>query len=137
MANEFLIDVNTDPTPATWVTVESLLAGYDISLDALNWSHEDFSRYERIGNGYMKGYGLPIVRWTFRALKPVQRENLRDYCTSLTSEVYIRTPSNETAAGVRIWKDYLCLMNWVTRAEVMGYDAIEEVEIVFTRCIAQ
>ena len=137
MANEFLIDVNSDPTPATWVTVESLLAGYDISLDALNWSHEDYSGYIRLGSGQMRGTGFPVVRWIFRALRPTQRENLRDHCTSVSSEVYIRTPTNETVAGVRVWKDYLCIMNWVTRAELMGLDAVEEVEMTFTRCIVQ
>ena len=141
MADEFLIATNADPDPLTWTSVETLLASAstDITLRALGWEFEPYSKYITLSNGVIKGVGYPIIKWTFKGLRVEQRENLRDFCADLTSEVYIRTPTNETVAGVRVWKDYLCLMQWVNRSEILqdGIDFAEMVELTFTYCVVQ
>jgi hypothetical protein len=84
-----------------------------------------------------RGGGFPVVRWKFDALRVEQRENLRDFVPDVTTEVYIRTPTNETVAGVRQWIDYLCLATWPQRAEIIsdGVDRVDQVEIIFEHCV--
>jgi len=137
MTDEFLIGDDASADPADWSTVESLLAGGDVQVTSLAWTHEDFSRYEKLSNGHTTGLGYPVVTWTFRALSADQREALRDFCPGLSADVYIRTPTNETVAGVRQWKDYLCIMHWVERSEIVDFAYVEQVELRFTHCEEQ
>jgi hypothetical protein len=138
MADEFLIAAfATGVNPANWTKLETLLAeDNDISLRALEWTHEPYSKYIKLASGAIKGLGFPIVVWQFSNLRIGQREALRDFCADLTSRVYIRTPTNETTNGVRVWADYLCNLNWVQRAEILadGTDIAEKVELTFTHC---
>lgn len=140
MTDQFLIALEaTGSNPVNWTTVESLLTGTlpgnaDITLRALEWSFEPYSRYDNLGNGHDKGRGFPVARWTFKGLRLEQRENLRDFCTGVSANVYIRTPTNETAAGVRIWDDFLGILHWVQRSELAsdGLNMVEMVELTFT-----
>ena len=136
MADVFMIGASTNPSPLTWSTVETLLAGEDVTMRALDWSYEPYSQYAALASGQDRGRGLPVVVWKFRALRIEQRENLRDFVPGVSNSVYIRTPTNETAAGVRVWKDFLCIAHWMQRSELSsdGLDLTEEVEISFTHC---
>ncbi len=136
--DEFLLDNTSDADPETWVSVESLLSSVsaDITTDrALEWEHQPYVRGVKLGDGHVQGLGAPVVTWKFRALRPEQRENLKDYCAALSSDVYIRTPTNETSAGARVWKNYQAVMKWTDSFEIIGVDAVEEVFITFTSCI--
>ena len=133
--NTFLIAAKaTGADPDDWTEVETLLsnASADVTLRALDWEFQTCSRVQRLGDGTDLGRGSPRARWTFGGLRPEQRENLKDFCSGLTAEVYIRTPENETTAGVRDWGDYLCIMHWTAGPELVGTEWVEQVEMVFT-----
>jgi len=139
-ATTFLIGSNASSDPDDWTEVEGLLTSVSAtpSMDrVLEWEHQPYSQYTTLGNMETRGQGFPVVRWKFSALRIEQRENLRDFVDDVTTEVYIRTPTNETAAGVTVWKDYLCLAKWTQRAEIVstGIDAVRQVEIVFEHCV--
>ena len=138
-ANTFLIGAIASSDPDDWSVVTTLLSSVssDItSARALEWEHNPFAVYKTLGNLESRGYGLPVVRWKFGALRTEQRENLRDFISGTTTELYIRTSTNETVAGVRVWKDYRCLAKWVQRPELVYHgDNVMQVEILFERCI--
>jgi len=137
MADEFLIAaLATGSTPANWTKVETLLGTNDISLRALEWSYEPYSEYKKLADGKIKGVGAPKAIWSFKGLRFDQRENIKDFCTAMSSDVYIRTPTNETNAGVRIWDDFQAVMSWMPRSELVGLNAVEEIEITFTLLVA-
>jgi len=133
--NTFLIANTSDPDPDTWSVVEDLLSAVsgDITADrALEWEFQPYASSVTLGDGTKFGIGFPIATWKFRALRPEQRENLKDYCATLSGDVYIRTATNETAAGVRVWDDFQAKMKWTDGIEIIGVDAVEEVVIQFT-----
>jgi hypothetical protein len=138
-ATTFLIGDNASANPDDWSVVSTLLSSVsnDITVDrAMQWSHQDYSQYEKLGNMDSRGYGFPVVVWRFKALKEEQRENLRDFIPDVSAQVYIRTPTNETVAGVRVWKDYLCYGKWTQRAEIIdaGLENVRQFEITFEHC---
>lgn len=138
-ANEFLIAAKaTGSNPNNWTAVEGLLAAVsgDVTMRAFEFNFQPYAKYVKLGNAQKKGMGFPVATWSFRALRSEQRENLRDFCADISAEVYIRTRTNETVAGAAVWKDYLCIMNWVERAELIGVAWVEMIEITFTRCVA-
>jgi len=135
MADEFLLDNTSDSNPATWNQVATLLSTVsgDITLArALEWSYQPYARAVQLHNGQVRGLGYPIAVWRFGALRFEQRENLKDFCSGLSTNVYIRTPTNETAGGVRIWDDFLAIMKWTTESEIVGLDVVEQVILTFT-----
>lgn len=130
----------TGADPDDWTVVETLLSGIsrDISSDrALGWEFQQFSKYVKMADGQYKGLGFPTAAWIFKGLRVEQREAMRDYVTGTSAEVYIRTPTNETVDGVRVWKDYVCLVHWVQRSEIIqdGIDYAEMVELRFTHLV--
>lgn len=140
MADEFLIADTSDPDPLTWTSVSTLLSNVsgDITVDrALEWEFQPYAKAVTLGDGTKFGVGYPIVSWKFGALRPEQRENLKDFCATLSGEVYIRTPTNETSAGARVWKDYRAIMKWTEGYELVGVNYVEEVHIQFTHCVVQ
>lgn len=135
VADEFLLDDTSDPDPLTWGAVEDLLTAVssDITIGrALEWEFQPYTKGVTLGDGHVLGVGAPVATWKFRALKPEQRENIKDYCAGLSADVYIRTPTNETVAGVRVWKNYQAIMKWTDSFEIIGVDAVEEIVITFT-----
>ena len=138
-ANTFLIGAIASADPDDWSVVTTLLSSVsgDISsARTLEWEHNPYSVYKTLGNLATRGYGLPVVRWKFAALRTEQRENLRDFVLAVTTELYIRTATNETVSGARVWKDYLCLAKWVQRPELVYHgENVMQVEILFERCI--
>ena len=143
MTDQFLIALETTGSnPATWSVLSTLLASgigaADITLRSLEWAFEPFSKYDRLADCSDKGRGFPIARWTFKGLRVEQRENLRDFCSTPSAKVYIRTPTNETSAGMRIWDDFLGIVHWVQRAELAsdGLNMVEMVELTFTHLVA-
>ena len=136
MTDQFLIAaLATGSNPANWTTLESLLGTNDVTLRAVEWTFEGSSSYVTLASGKTRGLGYPIAKWTFKALRPEQRENIRDFCTGLSADVYIRTPTNETSTGTRVWDDYQAIMNWMNRSELIGVNYVEEIEITFSNLI--
>jgi len=137
-ATDYLLAAKaTGNDPDDWSVVATLLGdSTDITSDrALDWTFQPYVNYVSLADGTRFGRGSPVVTWTFRALRPLQREALRDFCLSLSSEVYIRTPTNEYQSGARVWRDYLCTMLWTPAAEIIGVNAVEDVQIIFRNCL--
>lgn len=138
--NDFLIATYATGTdPENWTTVSSLLSSVSSDITAaraLTWEIQPFSKYVTIGDGSTNGLGFPVVKWTFKDLRVEQRENLRDFISGTSAQLYIRTATNETSAGVRTWQDYLCIGHWMQRSEVIadGLDYAEMIELRFTHC---
>lgn len=138
MTSTFKIDDTSDSNPANWNAVSTLLSSVsgDITADrALEWEYQPYSSSKELDNGYRRGLGFPVVTWKFRALRPEQRENLKDFCSTLAADVYIQTPTNETTSGARVWKNYRAIMKWTDSFELVGVDYVEEVVLTFTHCI--
>ena len=139
MTDQFLLGSSASADPASWSIVATLLSNGSGDITegrALEWEFQPYAEYETLGNGQTMGQGYPVITWTFKALRPDQRENLRDFCTGMSTTVYIRTPTNETTAGAKIWDDFLCILHWTTRAELVGVNYIEQVVLTFTHCVA-
>jgi hypothetical protein len=136
--NFLIAALATGSNPDNWSQVETLLltASADVTLRALEWEYQPYSKAVVLGDGAQRGLGYPRARWLFKGLRPEQRENLKDFVASLSSEVYIRTPTNETSAGVRVWDDFQCLMHWTAEPELVGVNSVEGVEIRFTHLVA-
>lgn len=124
----------TGTDPDDWTEVESLLSAVsaDLTLRTLEWEYQPYSASVRLLSGHDLGLGYGRARWSFGGLRPEQRENLKDFCSGLSAAVYIRTPTNETAAGVRTWGDFSAILHWTVGPELVGLNAVEEVEMVFT-----
>lgn len=138
--NEFLLAaLATGADPDDWTSVESLLSAVDEepSMRTLDWEFAPAVKFAKLADGTTKAIGLPVARWTFKYLRPEQRENLRDFCAGMSAEVYIRTKTNETSAGARTWGDYQAIMSWMERGEIIsdGLSYVEMVEISFTHLI--
>jgi len=123
--------------PASWTAVSTLLSnGGDI--DQLpDWSFTPYPEFTERGDGGRSGQGLPVAAWRWKALRAEQRENLRDFCSALSAEVYIQTPTNETTSGARVWKNYRCQMLWMPVDE-NTFDAInttQDVDLEFRMCV--
>jgi len=128
----------TGSDPDDWTEVQDLLsaASLDVTLRALEWEYQPYSKSVILGDGTQRGLGYPRARWLFKGLRPEQRENLKDFCSALSAEVYIRTPTNETAAGVRTWDDFSGILQWTTEPEQVGLNYVEMVELIFTHLVA-
>lgn len=128
----------TGSDPDDWTEVQDLLsaASADITLRALEWEYQPYSKAATLGDGTKRGLGYPRARWLFKGLRPEQRENLKDFISALSAEVYIRTPTNETAAGVRTWDDFSALAHWTEGPELVGVNHVEMIELVFTHLVA-
>lgn len=128
----------TGSDPDDWTEVQDLLSttSLDVTLRALEWKYQPYSKSVILGDGTQRGLGYPRARWLFKGLRPEQRENLKDFCSALSAEVYIRTPTNETAAGVRTWDDFSGILQWTTEPEQVGLNYVEMVELIFTHLVA-
>ena len=133
---DFLIAASaTGSDPNNWSVVSTLLStgsGDVTSARALQFDYEPFSKYVTLANGHKKGLGYPVAHWVFKALRPAQRENLRDFCTGVSADVYIRTRLTETTAGAETWGDFSAIMKWKEGAELIGVNYVEVIEITFT-----
>lgn len=129
----------TGADPNNWSVVSTLLStvSTDITLRTLEWEFEPYSKYTRLANGQKRGMGFPIARWIFKGLRPGQRENLRDFCLTVSADVYIRTPTSETSGGVRTYGDYSAILSWMERSEIAsdGIGVVEQTELTFTHLV--
>jgi hypothetical protein len=135
--NTFLIaSLATGPDPDDWDVVEDELAAIslDITLRALEWEYQSYVSTVRLANGQDFGRGYPTAAWKI-TLRPEQREYFREYCSGLSADVYIRTPTNETSSGELAWSDFQAIMHWTAGPELYAVNAVEEVTMIFTHMV--
>ena len=69
----------------------------DIRTAEIIEPESDFFEYveaSALGNGHVRGMGLPYAEWHFTYLTADQYDALRSYCTGLSAEIFIATPDS-------------------------------------------
>jgi len=84
-----------------------------VSLDALTvpcpdpqWEFRQYQEQVSLGNGSLRGMGLPVIVWTFPLIEDAQVAQLEAYKS--TSHIYIQSKNRAGALAV-----YEVTMNWV------------------------
>jgi hypothetical protein len=133
--SEFRIATTSGGLAASGALLSTILAGYDKHYEP-QWSFIPQSAFydNYIGGRFSEGY--PLVTWKWGALRFEQRQLLRAFCTGLSTTVFIKTVTNETISGVRQFASYEAVMNWRNDNELIGINYVEQVEIMFTHCVA-
>jgi hypothetical protein len=96
--------------------------------------YKPYAKTVTSSSGVTVGKGFPSVIWTFSRLTPVQREQLRTFCTGSSAVVYIRTMINDADA----YANYQAVMHWTddeTRDPAKTHDRLE-LKISFTHLVA-
>jgi hypothetical protein len=99
-----------------FLSLSDLLPNVDVPVDP-DWSFQKYATTVKDGRGHAIGQGFPIAIWRWNHLPDEHREILRVLCADLSADAYISTPTNETAAGVLVFKTFSCVMNWSTEDE--------------------
>lgn len=85
-----------------------------------------FSQYASVvelADGSKRGVGAPVATWHWGFLSREMRDQLRHFCTEVSSVVYIRTYTKDNAGAP---KYFLCQMSWpVTGEETDATKAID------------
>lgn len=79
--------------------------------------HAIFKPYQKLvtlGDLSAKGIGYPSAVWTWGVLTDVQRDQLREFCSAESAEVYITTPTNDNQSE---YKTFLGKMVWPPEEE--------------------
>ena len=113
-----------------WDDLNTVLSTADIPARP-EWTFVPFSSYRDLDDGSRKGLGLPRATWTWSAMREEVRQALRAYCPDLSAEVYISTPTNESAAGVITFENFQCKMLWMPADEDKDAGATLGVTIEF------
>lgn len=67
----------------------------------------------KLGDNSMRELGSPMVEWQFGFITQAQRDTLRTYCTGVSAQVYIKTPTTEKISGVsNAAQTFLAQMIW-------------------------
>ena len=129
--SEFKIATSTTGSnPANWSELDQIL-----DANEPDWSYKPWQGVVILGDLTRKGIGYPSATWTWRGISEVDRETLRGFCASLSSEVYISTPTNESSSGVRSWINASAVMNWMDADEEKNVDHTLDFQIEFTKIV--
>jgi len=84
-------------------------------------------------SGLVIDSGFPVITWSWGFLTRTQRDQLRQFCSTASSLVYIRTTINDSADS---WATYLAYMVW---PKPEPREATRRINFVvnFTSCIYQ
>lgn len=106
------------------------------SLDALtvplldpSTTFQNYSQLLDLGSGLKRGAGYPIAKWIYVFLSQAQREQLREFCTGASAEVYIRTRTRDEDLYATLFKTYKAVMIWPEQEE---YRNSRRLDITFT-----
>ncbi len=118
MSYEFKLADTSDPDPDSWPLLQDLIGLLGKPADP-QWTYEPYSGYRDLGDGTRRGIGFPVATWHWQHLTDVQRETLRALCPSpaISANVYIRTLTNESTAGVRTYGNFSAVMFWPPTSE--------------------
>jgi len=69
--------------------------------------YQPFARYARLGDGSIRGFGLPMARWTFPIITVEERDQLKTFCAGASAAVFISTKLNDNS-----YDDFTATMIW-------------------------
>lgn len=113
--------------PNNWDALASILDGPEP-----DWSYRPYQEAVMLGNGQKRGMGFPSATWTWRGISETDRETLRGYCSGLSAEVYVATPTNETTSGARDWINASAIMQWMDEDEEKNVNHTLDFQVEFT-----
>ena len=89
----------------------------------------EFVTVVELASGHEKGLGLPTAQWTFGLVSQAQRDALRVYCPGVSSDVVIKTRTNDNGGEYKL---YSAIMKW-PKPDGELYDAgrYKELTILF------
>lgn len=132
MPTEFRIGTST--SVYDFILLTDLLPNYGKPIDP-DWSFKPYASVAKLGNGHDKGMGFPSAVWRWNQLHDKQREILRTLCPGLSSNVYIRTPVNETSSGAKTWKNFQAIMHWTPEDEDKQVGRTLGIVLLFTHLV--
>lgn len=117
--------------------LDSILSTQSGDVDP-DWSFQPYAQSIRLGNGKTKGQGFPIAKWRWNGMEDVNREVFKAFVGSnLSTDIYIKTATNETLSGLVTFKRYLCVMNWPQADEDFQADKVLSFILTFTHMVYQ
>ena len=127
MTEEYEYQIMLGATPETMVNLESL------GMPAPKVEYQPYVEAIELGDGSIRGWGLPIavLRWGF--LPQADRDTLRTYCTGASAEVYVRLNTTDSADE---WRTFQAIMVWPT-AEVRDAARRLNFDLLFKQMIIQ
>lgn len=127
-----LYDYQIGTAPGNMVNLETLFASvrgiYTAKADPV-----DYSQPTRLGDGSLKGNGWLQTTWHFDYLSLANYNVLKGYCSGLSSQVYIRTRSNDGTFAT-----YTATMLWPEKEPERGSSlVVMDISIKFIKLVAQ
>lgn len=83
------------------------LASLGTPVEYPKGEYEPYARYARLGDGLLRGFGLPVARWTFPLLTSEERDMLKTFCSGASATVFISTKLNDNT-----YDDFSATMMW-------------------------
>lgn len=97
-------------------TLESMQYLFELKIPAPLQTFQPYSRVVVAGNGHEIGQGWARDSWTWGFIEDAnQRKALKQLCTSLSAQVYVRTYDDSIAEPA--WKTYRAIMVWMPEGE--------------------
>lgn len=90
-------------------TLEGIATLKSLGLPDPKHSFMGYSATVDLGNGGVRGIGLPVARWIYGYLTQAQRDIFRTFCTGASATVFIETRTSDSSdafdqfQGVMIW----------------------------------
>lgn len=135
MAQEFKLSTTLGGLTGSTGLLTTLLPNRGMPIDP-DYSFKPYAGVKLLGNGKRKGQGFPMAIWRWNRLSDVHRQLLRAFCPDLSADVFIRTVINETAAGVKTWANFSCIMQWTPEDEDKQAGNTLGMVIQFTHLVA-
>jgi hypothetical protein len=121
---------------AGFVYLEDLTGtGLGIKTKSVDAVPVNYSRYLKLGDGSLSGRGWKQAEWHLNGIRHAHWNALKAYATSQSTQVYIRTYSEDG----KTFANYLALMHWPENAPNRDHDVhvVLDFNIRFTQLILQ
>jgi len=95
-------------------TLVGLVTVTSLGLKNPKSTFKPYSELIPLGNGKMRGAGLPVATWNFGFLTQTQRDALRVYCTGASANVFIETRKTDSSD---VFDQFSAIMIWPEEEE--------------------
>lgn len=99
---------------------------FDLDIIAPLSNFKPYSQAVELGDGSVKGMGVPVSEWYWAFVSEEERDILKGYCPGLSAEVFIRTLDDNLD-----WRDFRALMIWPVESEDRQVGASMKFQLTF------